>query len=171
MTGSEIVLQGLTKRYDGRAVVNDVSAVILAGSFFSLLGPSGSGKTSTLMMLAGFVAPEPGRILLDGRDVTADSPQRHGLGMVFQNYALFPHLSVAGNVAFSLRVQRRTAAEIRDKRWLRLLSRRRTCRFGWHNRSVWSDSNLSLSARSSIGCLGPVHTKRSLAQARNRASG
>jgi len=118
MNGSEIVLQGLTKRYDGHAVVNDVSAVIPAGSFFSLLGPSGSGKTSTLMMLAGFVAPESGRILLNGRDVTADSPQRRGLGMVFQNYALFPHLSVAENVAFPLRVRRRTAAEIRDKvRW------------------------------------------------------
>ncbi len=116
--GAEITLEGLTKQYYGHAVVEDVSAVIPAGSFFSLLGPSGSGKTSTLMMLAGFVSPDTGRILLNGRDITADTPQQRGLGMVFQNYALFPHLTVEENVAFPLRVRRKKPQEIREKvRW------------------------------------------------------
>ncbi|OZI73614.1 ABC transporter ATP-binding protein [Bordetella genomosp. 2] len=118
MKGAGIVLEGLTKRYAGQAVVDRISAAIPAGSFFSLLGPSGSGKTTTLMMIAGFAAPDDGRLLLDGRDITGQTPQQRGLGMVFQNYALFPHLSVEQNVAFPLQVRRCKPAEIRDKvRW------------------------------------------------------
>jgi len=118
MKGVEIVLDGLTKRYAGQAVVDQVSATIAAGSFFSLLGPSGSGKTTTLMMIAGLAAPDAGRVLLDGRDITELTPQQRGLGMVFQNYALFPHLSVEQNVAFPLRVRRLKPAQIRDQvRW------------------------------------------------------
>jgi len=118
MKGSEIVLDGLTKRYAGQTAVDQVSATIAAGSFFSLLGPSGSGKTTTLMMIAGFAAPEAGRVWLNGRDITELTPQQRGLGMVFQNYALFPHLSVEQNVAFPLRVRRLKPAQIRDQvRW------------------------------------------------------
>ncbi|MGH7107834.1 MAG: ABC transporter ATP-binding protein, partial [Acetobacteraceae bacterium] len=82
---------------------------------FSLLGPSGSGKTTTLMMIAGFVAPDAGSIRIGGRDVTGLPPQRRGLGMVFQNYALFPHLSVFENVAFPLKVRKLGGEEIRER--------------------------------------------------------
>ena len=81
------------------------------GELVTLLGPSGSGKTTTLMMAAGFVAPDGGRILLDGRDVTRTPPQRRNIGVVFQNYALFPHRTVAENIAFPLRVRRVSRAD------------------------------------------------------------
>lgn len=111
----EVVLSGLTKRYGGEAVVAEVGATIAAGEFFSLLGPSGSGKTTTLMMIAGFVTPDAGAIHIDGRDMTRLSPQHRGLGMVFQNYALFPHLNAFENVAFPLRVRKLKAEEIRSR--------------------------------------------------------
>jgi spermidine/putrescine ABC transporter ATP-binding subunit len=103
--GSAIELSGLTKRYGDEAVVNDIAASIAPGEFFSLLGPSGSGKTTTLMMVAGFVRPDGGAILVDGTDVAAVPPQKRGFGMVFQNYAIFPHLNVFENVAFPLRAR------------------------------------------------------------------
>ena len=94
------------KSYDGLAdVVEDLSLDILPGEFLTLLGPSGSGKTTTLMMLAGFESPSSGRILIEGRDVSRTPPHRRDLGVVFQNYALFPHMSVAENVAFPLSVR------------------------------------------------------------------
>ena len=99
-------LDGLIKRYGEERVVDAVSATIRPGEFFSLLGPSGSGKTTTLMMIAGFVAPDGGTIRVDGADLTRVPPQRRGLGMVFQNYAIFPHLNVFENVAFPLRARR-----------------------------------------------------------------
>jgi putative spermidine/putrescine transport system ATP-binding protein len=79
---------------------------IAPGEFFSLLGPSGSGKTTTLMMAAGFVRPDSGTVLLDGQDIAAIPPQKRGFGMVFQNYAIFPHLNVFENIAFPLRARR-----------------------------------------------------------------
>jgi spermidine/putrescine ABC transporter ATP-binding subunit len=103
--GSAIELRGLTKRYGDEAVVNDIAVSIAPGEFFSLLGPSGSGKTTTLMMLAGFVRPDGGGILVDGADIAAVPPQKRGFGMVFQNYAIFPHLNVFENVAFPLRAR------------------------------------------------------------------
>jgi spermidine/putrescine ABC transporter ATP-binding subunit len=102
---SAIELRGLTKRYGEEIVVNDIAASIAAGEFFSLLGPSGSGKTTTLMMVAGFVQPDSGAILLDGEDIAATPPQKRGFGMVFQNYAIFPHLNVFENIAFPLRAR------------------------------------------------------------------
>ena len=108
-------LDGLTKRYGEERVVDAVSLGIRAGEFFSLLGPSGSGKTTTLMMIAGFVAPDGGAIRVDGADLTRVPPQRRGLGMVFQNYAIFPHLNVFENVAFPLRARRVTEAELRPR--------------------------------------------------------
>ena len=100
-----ISLQSVTKRYGDEAVVDNISLDIKSGEFFSLLGPSGSGKTTTLMMIAGFASVEDGRILVDGDDITPKSPQARGFGMVFQNYAIFPHLNVFENVAFPLRAR------------------------------------------------------------------
>ncbi len=98
-------LDHLTKRFAGAAAVEDVSLSIDAGEILALLGPSGSGKTTTLRLLAGFEMPDSGRILLEGQDVTRTPPVGRRFGMVFQHYALFPHLDVAENVAFGLRSQ------------------------------------------------------------------
>jgi putative spermidine/putrescine transport system ATP-binding protein len=103
--GSAIELRGLTKRYGEETVVDTIATSIAPGEFFSLLGPSGSGKTTTLMMVAGFVRPDGGTVLVDGRDIAAVPPQKRGFGMVFQNYAIFPHLNVFENIAFPLRAR------------------------------------------------------------------
>ncbi len=106
----------LQKTYDGVSlVVQDLNLKIRRGEFLTLLGPSGSGKTTTLMMLAGFEAPTDGRIYLDGAAIEGLPPHKRDIGMVFQNYALFPHMTVRQNVAFPLSVRRRPAAEIRDR--------------------------------------------------------
>ena len=110
-----VELRRLTKRYGDETVVDAVAASIAPGEFFSLLGPSGSGKTTTLMMIAGFVRPDAGAILVDGADMTTVPPQKRGFGMVFQNYAIFPHLNVFENIAFPLRA-RRWAKEAIDER-------------------------------------------------------
>lgn len=97
---------GVRKSYDGATlVVKDLDLDIARGEFLTLLGPSGSGKTTTLMMLAGFEVPTAGRIELSGRDITSLPPHRRGIGVVFQNYALFPHMTVGENVAYPLRVR------------------------------------------------------------------
>jgi len=107
---------GVRKSYDGRTlVVRDLNLDIMQGEFLTLLGPSGSGKTTTLMMLAGFEQPTDGRILLDGRDIARMPPHKRGLGVVFQNYALFPHMTVAENVAFPLSVRGIPRAEQRTR--------------------------------------------------------
>ncbi len=110
-----LVLDGVSKMYGEDRVVDTVHATIRPGEFFSLLGPSGSGKTTTLMMIAGFVLPDGGTIRVDGADFTRVPPQRRGLGMVFQNYAIFPHLNVFENVAFPLRARRVPAAQLRER--------------------------------------------------------
>jgi spermidine/putrescine ABC transporter ATP-binding subunit len=113
-----IELRGLTKRYGEETVVDAIAVSIAAGEFFSLLGPSGSGKTTTLMMVAGFVRPDGGAILLDGKDIAAVPPQKRGFGMVFQNYAIFPHLSVFENIAFPLRARRWPKEAVAERvRW------------------------------------------------------
>jgi spermidine/putrescine transport system ATP-binding protein len=107
MTGAEppaISVEHVVKRYAGAAAVDDVSLDIAEGEFFSLLGPSGCGKTTTLRMIAGFVVPDEGRILLDGEDVSTVPPNRRPVNMVFQQYALFPHMTVYDNVAFGLKM-------------------------------------------------------------------
>lgn len=102
----------VAKTYDGRSrVIDDLNLSIMRGEFLSLLGPSGSGKTTTLMMLAGFETPTAGEIRLNGRALNHVPPYRRDIGMVFQNYALFPHLSVAENVAFPLCVRNVSKAE------------------------------------------------------------
>ena len=99
---ADLELRNLAKSYGAVRVVNDVSLELAAGEFLALLGPSGCGKTTILRMIAGFVRPTMGTILLGGQDVTRLPPDRRGMGMVFQNYALFPHMSVERNVMFGL---------------------------------------------------------------------
>jgi spermidine/putrescine ABC transporter ATP-binding subunit len=110
-----ISLVAITKRYGDERVVDRVSLEIQPGEFFSLLGPSGSGKTTTLMMIAGFADIDEGRILVDGADIASEPPQKRGFGMVFQNYAIFPHLTVFENVAFPLRARRLAGDEVRRR--------------------------------------------------------
>ncbi|WP_416899185.1 MAG: ABC transporter ATP-binding protein [Minwuia sp.] len=109
-----IRIEGVTKTFDGEVAVNDVSLDIYRGELFSLLGSSGCGKTTLLRMLAGFETPSAGRIVIDGADMTAVPPYERPVNMVFQSYALFPHMSVAQNVGFGLRqdgVARKEVAE------------------------------------------------------------
>lgn len=109
MSGGDLVLDGLVRRYGGTVAVARVDLSVAPGELVALLGPSGCGKTTTLRMVAGFVEPSAGRILLRGRDITREPPHKRDTGMVFQSYALFPHLTVAGNIAFGL--QRRGVAK------------------------------------------------------------
>ncbi len=101
-----IEISHITKSFDGVTAVDHVDLTIAGGEFFSLLGPSGCGKTTTLRLVAGFEQPSSGRIRLGGMDITAHPPAKRPLNMVFQDYALFPHMTVADNVAFGLRVKR-----------------------------------------------------------------
>jgi spermidine/putrescine transport system ATP-binding protein len=100
---AEIRLIDLEKRFGGVRAVDGVTLDVAAGEFFSLLGPSGCGKTTTLRMIGGFELPTGGRILLRDRDITMDPPDKRPVNMVFQNYALFPHLDVGSNIAFGLK--------------------------------------------------------------------
>jgi spermidine/putrescine transport system ATP-binding protein len=101
-----IAVEGVRKRFGRVAAVDDVTLTIAEGEFFSMLGPSGCGKTTTLRMIAGFEVPDEGRILLQGRDVTTVAPAQRPVNMVFQQYALFPHMSIVDNIAFGLKVKR-----------------------------------------------------------------
>ena len=109
---AELALEGLFKHFGVTVAVREVSLVVRDGEFVVLLGPSGCGKTTTLRMIAGFVAPTAGRVRLDGRDVTALPPWKRNAGMVFQSYALFPHLTVAENVAFGLQMRKVPPTEV-----------------------------------------------------------
>ncbi|HEX2890234.1 ABC transporter ATP-binding protein [Vineibacter terrae] len=109
-------MRGVTKSYDGRSlVVRRLDLDVMRGEFLTLLGPSGSGKTTTLMMLAGFETATTGEILLEDRPVTRLPPHKRGIGVVFQNYALFPHMTVAQNLAYPLTVRKMARAEIAEK--------------------------------------------------------
>ena len=105
-------VEGLTRRFGEVLALDGVSLDIAPGELLTILGPSGSGKTTLLKVVAGFEKPDAGRVLVDGRDITAVPPAKRDIGMVFQNYALFPHLSVAGNVAFPLQMRNVASAEI-----------------------------------------------------------
>jgi len=113
MSSQELVkFAAVEKTYDGKTlVVRDLNLDIQAGEFLSLLGPSGSGKTTTLMMLAGFESPTAGEIFLNGTPITRTPPHKRNFGMVFQNYALFPHMTIADNVAYPLTVRKFGKAE------------------------------------------------------------
>ncbi|SDV48036.1 ABC transporter ATP-binding protein [Chitinasiproducens palmae] len=108
---SYLELNGLIKRYDDFVAVKDCTLSIGRGEFVCLLGPSGCGKTTTLQMLAGLVTPTAGSIVLDGDDITRVKPSARGLGIVFQSYALFPHMTVRQNVSFGLEMKRVPSAE------------------------------------------------------------
>ncbi|MEX3859688.1 ABC transporter ATP-binding protein [Paraburkholderia sp. BR10923] len=114
--GNHVVFSQVEKSYDGSTqVVKSLSLAVRRGEFLTLLGPSGSGKTTTLMMLAGFEAPTAGTISIDGVNLTTTPPHRRGIGMVFQNYALFPHMSIADNVAFPLAARKVPKDQIAKK--------------------------------------------------------
>lgn len=103
---SLVQIRGVSKSYDGQQmVIEGLDLEVARGEFLTLLGPSGSGKTTTLMMLAGFEIPSGGEILLNGKNITHMPPHRRGIGVVFQSYALFPHMTIAENVAYPLRVK------------------------------------------------------------------
>ncbi len=112
---ASLSLRNLTKRYASGHVLRDITLDIPSGEFFSILGPSGCGKTTLLRMIAGFEPPTSGSVLLDEKDMTGIPPQDRGIAMVFQNYALFPHMTVFQNVAFGLVTRRRPAKEIRSR--------------------------------------------------------
>ncbi len=112
---AEIGAAGITKKFGSFTALADVSMTIARGEFLTLLGPSGSGKTTFLMVLSGFETPSAGRLTLDGRDMTAIPAEKRGFGMVFQGYALFPHMTVEENIAFPLKVQNRGANEVRQR--------------------------------------------------------
>ncbi len=108
---ASISLQGISKHWDTATALADTTLDIASGSFTVLLGPSGCGKSTTLRLIAGLEQPSAGRVLIDGRDVTALPPAGRSIAMVFQNYALFPHLSVADNIVFGLQVRKAPRAE------------------------------------------------------------
>jgi putative spermidine/putrescine transport system ATP-binding protein len=108
-----LTLMRLTKHYPGTTAVDAIDLEVGSGEFVTLLGPSGSGKTTTLMMVAGFTPPSAGEIAIDDRPITGMAPEHRNIGVVFQNYALFPHMRVFDNVAFPLKMRRRPRATIR----------------------------------------------------------
>ena len=113
---SFVKFEKVDKSYDGEIlVVEDLNVDIPKGEFLTMLGPSGSGKTTTLMMLAGFETPTSGEIYLDGEAISSIPPYKRGIGMVFQNYALFPHMTVNENLAFPLEVRKLNKSEIKEK--------------------------------------------------------
>src|SRR5215510_372551 len=112
---ARLELTGLTKTYGDFRAVSDVDLDIAQGELVVLLGPSGCGKTTTLRMIAGFVTPTAGEIRLGGADITRRPPWKRNTGLVFQSYALFPHLTVAENVAFGLRMRKLAPSTVTAK--------------------------------------------------------
>ena len=115
LRGQTVTISGVSKRYGAVRAVVDVSIEVGAGEFLSLLGPSGSGKTTLLMMIAGFESANEGSIRVGDRDLTYVPPNERGIGMVFQKYALFPHMTVAQNIAFPLKMRKLAKAEIAER--------------------------------------------------------
>lgn len=113
--GGELKLNGLTKTYREVRAVDDVSLSVNGGEFVTMLGPSGSGKTTTLMMVAGFIDPDAGDVFLGGVRVTNTPTHHRGIGMVFQHYALFPHMTVFENIAYPLKMRKVPRGEIKTR--------------------------------------------------------
>jgi len=110
-----VVFEHVSKKFGNSFALDNVSLAIDKGEFFSILGPSGCGKTTLLRLLAGFESPDAGRIYLDGKDITDLPPNKRPINTVFQNYALFPHLSIWENIAFGLRIAKKSAQEIKSE--------------------------------------------------------
>lgn len=110
-----LTLHHLSKNFLGHAAVDDLSLTVASGELFCLLGPSGCGKSTTLQMISGLVAPDSGQVSIDGVDITQTPVQRRNIGVVFQNFALFPHMTVAENVGYGLKARRASAAAIERK--------------------------------------------------------
>jgi len=108
-----VALKGVTRTFGDLAACSDVNLSIARGEFFTFLGPSGCGKTTILRLIAGFLAPQSGAILLNGRDITHLPPEKRQVGMVFQSYALFPYLTVAGNIEYGLKIRGLSGAQTR----------------------------------------------------------
>ena len=115
MNGSDVIIEEVSKTFGDFQALNSVGLEIHGGEFFSLLGPSGCGKTTLLRIIAGFETPDIGSVCIEGSDVLRLPPNRRQVNTVFQNYALFPHLSVFENVAFSLRLKRQSAAVVNSR--------------------------------------------------------
>jgi spermidine/putrescine ABC transporter ATP-binding subunit len=113
--GAEVSIKKIAKFYKNVVALNYVSMDIKSGEFITLLGPSGSGKTTLLMCLAGFLEPEEGAILLNGKDISHIPPYKRDIGMVFQDYALFPHMTVLENIEFPLKMRKMPKAEIAER--------------------------------------------------------
>jgi iron(III) transport system ATP-binding protein len=112
---ASVQLKNITKKFDDVIAVNNISLTIHNGEFFSLLGPSGCGKTTVLRIIAGFYVPTSGEVLFNDKDVSTVPPNKRNTGMVFQNYALFPHMTVFENVAFGLRARKIPKQECRKR--------------------------------------------------------
>ena len=112
MSDTILELDHIEKRFGDTGVLHGVSLSVQHGEFVTLLGPSGCGKTTTLRIIAGLETPDAGRVVLRGKDVTAAPPEKRDVNTVFQNYALFPHMSVAANIGYSLRLKKMPRAEI-----------------------------------------------------------
>jgi ABC-type Fe3+/spermidine/putrescine transport system ATPase subunit len=178
MTDAYLDLQHVTKIFTARGAVravDDVSIAIGKGELVTLLGPSGCGKTTTLRMIAGFEQPDEGRIILDGRDITTTPPNQRDTGMVFQSYAIFPHLTVDENIAYGLRVKRLSNAEVRRRveaiaevADLQTLLRRQPNQLSsgsrWPARSSWSRRCSSSTSRS------PTSTPSSASRCASRSA-
>ena len=126
---AEVRVEGIRKQFGGVMAVDDVNLHVGAGEFFTLLGPSGSGKTTTLRVIAGFEQPDAGTVSLDGEDITREPPYSRDVNTVFQDYALFPHMTVAENVAYGLKVKKVPRAE-RTTRVTEVLERVRLAEYG-----------------------------------------
>jgi putative spermidine/putrescine transport system ATP-binding protein len=113
--GTELRFEGVAKHYGPISALQPTTLLICPGEFFALLGPSGSGKTTLLGIAAGFIQPSEGRIFVNGHDITGEPPERRNIGMVFQNYSLFPFLTVFKNVAFPLEMRKRPKPEIAER--------------------------------------------------------
>jgi ABC-type Fe3+/spermidine/putrescine transport system ATPase subunit len=115
MTRAVLDIEAVGKNFGRLTAVDNVSLSIRENEFFALLGPSGCGKTTLLRMLAGFETPTSGKILLDGADVSRVPPNRRPVNLMFQSYALFPHMTVRANISYGLEMERRPTAEIRAR--------------------------------------------------------
>lgn len=129
----KVVIENLIKKFDNTVAVDQVSFKIEEGSFFTFLGPSGCGKTTILRSIAGFIKPDQGKIFLGNRDITNIQPESREVGMVFQNYALFPHMNVYENVAYGLKIKKLSKKDIKERveKYLRLVRLN-----GYENRKV-----------------------------------